>query len=165
MEFVCIPVNLNNQHWIAVLIDKSKGLVLLFDPYGERHDWVLQAMLCWLREECSTRNVCLDIEWRTVTVPVPQHSFLHQTDSSSCGLLMLAFFAQRSVVHSCRICLRFLFGPRPRPYTHVTRRLAPKLARSAVFDISMHSAVLSGLPRKIGREIQRCVIGYRHATD
>jgi Ulp1 family protease len=83
MEFVCIPVNLNNQHWIAVLIDKSKGLVLLFDPYGERHDWVLQVMLCWLREECSTRNVCLDIEWRTVTVPVPQHSFLHR---ARCGL-------------------------------------------------------------------------------
>ena len=124
LDFVCIPINLNNQHWIAVLLDKSKGLVSLFDPYGERHDWVLQVMLRWVREDCSTRNVCPDIQWRTVTVAVPKHSFLRQTDSSSCGLLMLAFFAQRSVVHSCRICLRFLFRPRPRPYTHVTRRLA-----------------------------------------
>ena len=135
LDFVCIPINLNNQHWIAVLLDKSKGLVSLFDPYGERHDWVLEVLLSWVREECSTRNVCRDIEWRTVTVPVPKDSFLHQTDSSSCGLLMFAFFAQQSVVHSCRVCLRFLFRPRPRPYTHVTRRLILDKGASAVFDM------------------------------
>ena len=130
-----IPVNIGNEHWIAVLLDKLKGLVSLFDPYGHRHDWVLDALLRWVREDCSTRNRCTDIEWRTVTVPVPEHSFLHQTDGSSCGLLMFAYLAQQSVVHSCRTCLRFLFWPRPRPYPHIHLDLSYRREFSAVFDM------------------------------
>jgi hypothetical protein len=118
-----------------VLLDKMKGLVSLFDSCGQRHDGVLDALLRWVREECSTRNLCTDVVWRTVTVPVPVGSFLHQTDSSSCGLLMFAYLAQQSVAQSCRTCLRFLFWPRPRPYPHLHLDLSYKREFSAVFDM------------------------------
>ena len=118
-----------------MLIDKLKGLVSLFDPYGDRHDGVRDAVLRLVREDCSKRKLCAGIVWCAVTVPVPPHSFLRQTDGSSCGFLMFAYVRQKSVVHSCRICLRFPFGPRPRPYPHVTRRRILEKGASAVFDM------------------------------
>jgi len=103
-DFVLIPINLTNSHWILVVIDIKTTKAIYFDDSLPSYDdsavdaaklkrnkclytpIVLRVCLRWLEDEATTNNISFDKnEWKLIVVP----NSLKQNNGIDCGACVL----------------------------------------------------------------------------
>jgi len=83
-DFIVGPHLINENHWIAVIIDVKKKLFLSIDPQKYKSDLFDIYIDSWLHyyESRYSKNA----SWRTMTIDHPI-----QTDGCNCGVFVMLF--------------------------------------------------------------------------
>ncbi|AAR26952.1 FirrV-1-E3 [Feldmannia irregularis virus a] len=83
---ILIPVNVDNNHWILVVVDNRKKTVTAYDSLGVSRRKVTSDIMLWLQKEYRHKKVPFNrAEWTTVTTgQCPT-----QNNGNDCGIFTL----------------------------------------------------------------------------
>lgn len=90
-QHVLVPVNVNNSHWILLVVDCLSKVIRYCDSLGDYDDKILQQLWYFLTyQTISNTGIVLDIaEWKIIEY-VKEEPLLRQADDSSCGVYVCA---------------------------------------------------------------------------
>jgi len=93
VDKVLIPVNVENTHWVLVVVDVRARSLLLYDSlFGGDRASVVDTIRCWLRDEVVDRlGEEVALEWGVEEWVLARNDGLpRQHDSGSCGVFVMA---------------------------------------------------------------------------
>ena len=84
-DFVIVPVNIRDVHWIVLVIDIRKQVVYHYDPLGNKNDIIITRLWLFLnKEHLKNKGKLLNMnDWSFIDYC--SRGFPAQTDATSCG--------------------------------------------------------------------------------
>ena len=92
-NFIAGPYFINNNHWLALIIDMTENHLLLLDPLLKRSTEVDSAMQSWIKYYESR------LDHRTIEWSIKQVDHPIQTDSINCDVFVIRFI-ELYILHS-----------------------------------------------------------------
>ncbi len=86
-EFICIPINIGNYHWVLVVVDIEQREINFYDSMGGNGNEYLHAILKWLQADSEDNDIPFDeSDWILTDhkKDIPQ-----QTNGYDCGVFVL----------------------------------------------------------------------------
>jgi hypothetical protein len=100
-DFIILPTNVNNNHWVLVVVDIKSKCIVLGDSLGKDHKSFLQQTMRYLTfASMYYHSVPLDINQWSLSYYHKQKDFVMQQNASDCGIYVCLM--AKAIVTKCQ---------------------------------------------------------------
>jgi len=127
-NYVFIPINIGNKHWICSVVDVQSHVIYIIDSFNEEYRHVGDTLLEWICADGEANEISVGRKsaWKIVHKVLPKQ--MVQKNGSDCGMFVLAF--------SRDLCMSMSISPGAEPpgIVFASESVADK-RRRAVYEI------------------------------
>jgi len=100
-NYVFIPINIGNKHWICSVVDVQSHVIYIIDSFNEEYRHVGDTLLEWICADGEANEISVGPKsaWKIVHKVLPKQ--MMQKNGSDCGMFVIAF--SRDLCMSMRI--------------------------------------------------------------